>query len=284
MKRRGITLVEVLVAIGIAGVATAVLIPAVAQSRTMAARASCRHNLQSQAAAVFAFDAAMNRLPPGSIGGPFPPQAVPDGASHGLHACLLGFLGPSGAANAYRFDRNYSDADNQVIAQMRLGMLVCPAVGGTVEVFEADGNGIALRWGASSNYGAVQPSAAMIDAGWSAAGTPIVGALPANGTVRMAHVKDGASATILLAEQGRRGPAWASPATLAGAREVFPGGTPGGAPHGAGFHAAFGDGAVRFLPFAMSPRLFAAMCTANGGESLDDVASPAEGAAVLANQ
>jgi len=278
MSRRGLTLVEVLVIVAIAGVATALAIPAIAKARGASDRAACAYNLKNQAAAVLAFEASVNRLPPGSIGGPFAAQAVPDGASHGLHACLLAFLGPTGAANRYRFDVNYDNVANQAVARMRLGVLICPGVGGTDEVFEADDNGAILRWGASSNYGAVQPSAALVDQGWSADGTPIVGALPANGTVRMSHVKDGASATILLAEQGRRGPAWVSPATLAGPRDVFPGGVPGGAPHGAGFHAAFCDGSVRFLAFTMDVTLFAAMCTANGGEATAPIAPQAAGA------
>jgi prepilin-type N-terminal cleavage/methylation domain-containing protein len=268
MSRRGLTLVEVLVVVAIAGVAMALAIPVIVKSRAASDRAGCAYNLKNQAVAVLAFEASMSRLPPGSIGGPFPPHGVPDGACHGLHPCLMAFLGTTGAANRYRFDVNYADATNQAVARMRMGVLICPGVGGTDEVFEVDDNGNAVLWGASSNYGAVQPSAAMIDQGWSADGTRIVGALPANGVVRMSHVKDGASATVLLAEQGRRGPAWVSPATLAGPRDVFPGGAPGGAPHGAGFHAAFCDGTVRFLAFTMDPRVFAAMCTANGGEPM----------------
>jgi hypothetical protein len=170
----------------------------------------------------------------------------------------------------------FSAEENQPVARMRLGVLVCRAAPlPTDEVFEATDDGVPVRVGAGCHYGPVQASTIFIDLGWSDPETNCAGALPPNGTTRLADVKDGASQTILLAEHGGRGAAWVSPVTSAGAREVFFGGVPGGAPHEAGLPVVFCDGTVRALRWDMDPRVFAALCTRAGGEAVSAAAMDA---------
>lgn len=61
--RRGVTLIELIVAIVIVGVLAALLIPAVQQSRESARRASCLANLAELAKACHGFESSANHLP-----------------------------------------------------------------------------------------------------------------------------------------------------------------------------------------------------------------------------
>jgi prepilin-type N-terminal cleavage/methylation domain-containing protein len=269
-RRRGVTLVEVLVVIGIVAVLAALALPAILRVRGSGAKASCQNNLRDQAVAALAFEAAQLRLPPAAIGGPFEAMAVPAGVSHGMYACLAGYLGLASLAPEYRWDRNFDAEENQPVARSWMPSLACPGAPdrGMLAVFEEDEQGQPLRYSHGSDYGAVQPGAIFADLGWSEPGINFAGALEGNGLTRLTDIRDGAAQTIMLGESGNRAAAWVSPATAAAAREVFPGGRPGNAPHLAGFHVAFCDGAARFLPWTMNPRVFAALCTRAGGEAV----------------
>ena len=61
--RRGVTLVEILVVLGIIALLLAILIPAVQRSRESARKATCQNNLRQQVLAVHAFESAYQRLP-----------------------------------------------------------------------------------------------------------------------------------------------------------------------------------------------------------------------------
>jgi prepilin-type processing-associated H-X9-DG protein len=63
-RRRGVTVVEVLVVIGILGVLVGLLLPAVQQARGSADRAACADRLRQAAVALHNFHAAHGRFPP----------------------------------------------------------------------------------------------------------------------------------------------------------------------------------------------------------------------------
>ena len=66
--RPAFTLVEVLVAIAIIGVLTALLLPAVAAAREAARRMSCVNNMRQTGMGILAYESAHGRFPPGRIG------------------------------------------------------------------------------------------------------------------------------------------------------------------------------------------------------------------------
>lgn len=66
-QRRGFSLVELLVVIGIIGVLVALLIPAVQFARAAGRRTACANNLRQLALATLNYESAKNHLPPGSV-------------------------------------------------------------------------------------------------------------------------------------------------------------------------------------------------------------------------
>ena len=71
LPRRGWTLIELLVGIGIIGLLTALLLPAVQAARESARRMRCANNLRQLTAALHAFASAREKFPSGVYGRPF---------------------------------------------------------------------------------------------------------------------------------------------------------------------------------------------------------------------
>ena len=67
-RRRGFTLLELLVVLAILGVLVALLMPAIQQVRERAKRTSCANHLRQIAIAIHCFESARRHLPPGSKG------------------------------------------------------------------------------------------------------------------------------------------------------------------------------------------------------------------------
>ncbi|MBA4065097.1 MAG: prepilin-type cleavage/methylation domain-containing protein [Isosphaera sp.] len=69
--RRGFSLVELLVVIGVVGVLVGLLLPAVQRVRASAVRTACQNNLKQVGVALYAYESARGRFPP--EGSPAPP-------------------------------------------------------------------------------------------------------------------------------------------------------------------------------------------------------------------
>ena len=111
--RRGYSLLELIVVIAIIGLLTALLLAAAQKVRLAAVRADCQDQLRQQGLAVFGYESAHGRLPPGAVQGPCdPPLNAPSGVSYGLWPLLLGHLDRADLAARYRLDRPFDASEN----------------------------------------------------------------------------------------------------------------------------------------------------------------------------
>lgn len=257
MTRRGFSLIEVLVTVGIVSVLLGMVLAAVQRARDSARRAGCQNQLRQQGLAVFSFESTHGRLPPGVVWGPFEPLGVPDGANHGLWPFLLKHLGEQPAAERYRFDLSYDHLDNRPATTARVRVLECGnALPGRAPNHEAAG---------PTDFGPVHANPFLAGLGVIDEVGNYGGALAPNKMVRMTDIKDGASNTLLVAEAGGRpGWAWAAPTGILDLRELFPPGPDG--LHRGGTNVCMADGSVRFVRDTVDLRILGRLATRAGGE------------------
>ncbi len=84
--KAGFTLVELLVVIGVIGILTGLLLPAVQAARESARRMSCSNHLRQVTLAIHNYESAFKLMPPGSF------HTAPQGYSWGMIAYLLPFM------------------------------------------------------------------------------------------------------------------------------------------------------------------------------------------------
>ena len=93
----GFTLIELLVVIGIIGIITSLLLPAVQASREAARKMSCTNHLRQLTLAIHNYESAFTMMPPGSY------HTTPDGFSWGMAAYLLPFIEQTSAGETIDF-------------------------------------------------------------------------------------------------------------------------------------------------------------------------------------
>jgi prepilin-type N-terminal cleavage/methylation domain-containing protein/prepilin-type processing-associated H-X9-DG protein len=292
VNRRGFTLLELLVVIGIIAVLIGLLVPAVMKVREAANRIQCSNNLKQIALALHNYHDANGKFPPGAVMGPFPPL-VTTTAGHGNMTFLLPYLEQEGLFRQYHWNLDWSDWPNQPVVSHHLRVLQCPSA--EADRVQKDYQNINHgKVAACSDYaGFREVPPAMVDLGYVAPGTCRDSVLMINQTCGIAHITDGTSNTILYAEDAGRPQLWRKGRPVPG-RLVSGGGwaslnliwgtPPDQAPppwpcainctnqreiysfHPGGANAVFADGSVHFLKAGMSIRTLAALVTRAGGE------------------
>lgn len=312
-RRRGFTLIELLVVIAIIGLLIALLLPAVQQARESARRIACSNNLKQLALAAQNYHDCYNSFPPGAMG-PLPPNPQYDGhKSHGLGAHLLPYVDQQPLANRYDWNVPWFDTVNQPVVNTPLSVWQCPsAPGGRIHDGMADTvvpppqekfpgtAAIGDYAGMGTVYKDLLPTG-LIDTpgGTRDARGHLEGVFPINASRGIAHIPDGTSGTILIAEDAGRpelwqkgtrvgglvlsGAGWAS-RNLLWCRGASATGTAFFGPcavnctndrevysfHSGGANVAFVDGHVRFLSASIDIRIFARLVTRDGGEVVSD--------------
>jgi len=269
--RRGFSLVELLVVIGIVGTLIGLLLPAVQQVRESSRRAACSNNLRQSCLAVLAYESARRTLPPGSDQNPRGPS-LPQGTQFAWSSFVLPYIGE--AALAERIDRSKAwnaPGGNDTCSDTWISTYVC-ASGRVNSVGKADYVGV------SGNVIAVD--GAFIGAVGTTNGLLIPLDVTRQSPVRTAEVTDGLSQTLMVAEAvDRCDPAIAEEIGFTYGRWAWVNhfaqsmpfiNMPGSDIHShhiGGANVACGDGRVTFLGDATDPAVLAGLCTRNGGET-----------------
>ena len=125
--RRGFTLLELLVVIGIIAVLSGLLLPAVQKVRAAAARMQCANNLKQLGLALHTYHDCNGKFPPGAVG-PRPGVAGTSGLmAHGLGSYLLPYLEQEPLARRYHRNVSWFDPLNQKVVNTQLSVWQCPS-------------------------------------------------------------------------------------------------------------------------------------------------------------
>jgi prepilin-type N-terminal cleavage/methylation domain-containing protein/prepilin-type processing-associated H-X9-DG protein len=310
--RGGMTLIELLVVIAIIAILIGLLLPAVQQVREAAARLKCANNLKQLGLALHLYESDHGKFPPGRVSGPFPEAGVAQAVGHGWGPFILPYVEQKALADEYRWDLSNTDPANQRVVITQLKVFQCPSAEPNRYFY----GGPFARYGGKAACGDYGPTwgvdAALVHMGlidkpadgpYFVPGWPnsipdlwvYRGVLAPNEMTRVSQILDGASSTILLAEDAGRPRLWqagkAGPdqTVIGGPWEAFfsgfivrgsnpDGSSPGPCAinctnnrevysfHPGGANAVFADGSVHFLKAGISIQVLADLVTAAGGE------------------
>jgi prepilin-type N-terminal cleavage/methylation domain-containing protein/prepilin-type processing-associated H-X9-DG protein len=288
---RGFTLIELLVVIAIIAVLIGLLLPAVQKVREASARTSCQNNLKQIGLALHNYESANQFFPPGDT------QTSPLFA---WSAAILPYIEQDNVYRIYDFTHDWNLPGNYPAIQTQMKVFNCPSTPAglrndtTIAAMPACGDYSSLN--GIKDFVAINCVGIIIKN--PATDTRLFGVLQRDKPARWVDITDGASNTIMVAEDagrpdlyiagsvkgdpsiaGWKQGGWADP----GAPFSIDGSnTDGSVPgpcsinctnnsevysfHPGGANALFADGSVRFLAASMDLCKLAALVTRSGGE------------------
>ncbi len=274
--RRGFSLVELLVVIGVIGTLIGITLPAVHRVRESARQTSCSNNIRQCGLGVLAYESSRRVFPPGCDQKPRG-TGLPMGTHHAWSTFVLSYIEEGALASRIDLQKVWNaPGGNDTASDSQVGLYICPSSIIT-SIGRADYAGISGAWIIME-------------------GVPFHGAAGlSNGTlvtvdddippVRQGSVTDGLSHTLLLGESadranpedvgddGNNAGRWAwvncfvqSQGFINTMRLDIHSNHPNGA------QVSFADGRVAYLSDSMDPAVLSAICTRNGGESIASMA------------
>jgi len=237
-KKKNTALIVILIILGGGGflfsILLALLLPAIQQAREAARRSHSKNNLKQIGLALHNYHDVHEVFPPGGI-------AKTDGTPyHSWQTFVLPFIGQAPLYNRINFDQPWSTPENQPHFQQEIQEYLNPTLDERTSP-----NGLGL-----SHYVANEKT------------------LGTNSSLRMRHITDGTSNTILAFETGEDLKAWGDPTNF---------GSPGDfiGPHRkkaffGGTQVLMGDGSVRFVSENTDPAVLEALSTPRGGEMIGE--------------
>ena len=295
--RQGFTLVELLVSMSIIGALVGLLLPAVQQAREAARRMKCQNNLKQIGLSFQNYHSSLRKFPPGYISN-VNSAGNEIGAGWGWGTLLLPHLEQSALYNQINFSFGIEHPLNGALRLHRLPTFLCPSDNApdrwqTVNRDLASGAFLA-------NICEVAPSNYIGMFGTFEPGVGGDGVLFRNQSLSFQSITDGSSSTLLVGERGfRLGQAtWTGAVTGA---VIVPDGSDGvgtGPPesasslilghsgdgfspgdrrshvnqfyseHQGGVHFLFVDGHISFINTSTDYRVYQALTTRAGGETI----------------
>jgi prepilin-type N-terminal cleavage/methylation domain-containing protein/prepilin-type processing-associated H-X9-DG protein len=203
-RRRGMSLVELLVVVAVLSALVALLLPAVQSVREAGRRTACMNNLRGIGCAIYGYESARRTFPVGCLecATKAPRKQI------AWNAFILPFAEEPGAAAAFDFKFSFRSQQNRHAAGHVVGLFLCPSTSRTRRTGPTTGdrnkNG---RWDAGDDL-AYTDYGGMFGVGYSVP-RPLpehAGVMQYERPTPAKHVVDGLSQTALIAEcTGRDG-------------------------------------------------------------------------------